>query len=467
MHDAPFIPPTSAARLYRGWLVVAAAFLVAMFGFGLGFYGPGVYLVALEARHGWSTAQLSPAITLYYALGAVLLFFAVGRLFDRWGARLVVTVGTVAIACGVVLLGVVSRPWQVYAAFVVMSLGWASMSGAAVNIIVAPWFDRRRGVAVSWAMNGGSAGGVVIPPLLLFAISRCGLAVGLGAAAAAMLAVLIPIAALMLRPKRPDEHDPAELPFGNEKPARLVQAHGVSEFRLGPALVTRGFLTISIPFALALTAQVGFLTLEVAFLSPTIGTLAAGWAVSLTTFAAVCGRIATGYVVDRCNRRIVIALNFAVQALGMAILAASREPALLYLGCMLFGAGVGNASSLPGLIVQHEFPKQQFARIVSLVVAINQFSFAFGPTLLAQLRHVDGSDTAALLLCLAMEIAAAIAVLPKPSMDRPASIETDQAIFAMRPPKGLRLPAMARLLLKSALGLGWRHRGCHRDRPVR
>jgi hypothetical protein len=56
-----------------GWLVVAAAFLVAMFGFGLGFYGPGIYLVALLARHGWSTEGLSSAITVYYVLGAALL----------------------------------------------------------------------------------------------------------------------------------------------------------------------------------------------------------------------------------------------------------------------------------------------------------------------------------------------------------------------------------------------------------
>ena len=38
---------------------MAAAFLVALFGFGLGFYGPDIYLVALKARHGWSIAELS------------------------------------------------------------------------------------------------------------------------------------------------------------------------------------------------------------------------------------------------------------------------------------------------------------------------------------------------------------------------------------------------------------------------
>jgi MFS family permease len=402
-----------AATFYRGWLVVAAAFLVAMFGFGLGFYGPGIYLVALKARHGWSTEEISSAITAYYILGAGLLFLVVGPLFDRWGARPVVTIGTVAIACGVVSLTLITKPWHVYASFAVMSLGWATMSGAAINIIVAPWFERRRGLALSWAMNGGSAGGVVIAPLVVLMISRFGFAVGLEAAAAVMLAVLIPVAMLVLRPKRADERDPAD---SCSEPAEASASNTISPsevepFRLRTALHSRAFITTSIPFALGLTAQVGFLTHQIAFLSPMIGTIAAGWAVSLTTFAAVVGRIAAGFVVDRYNRRVVASLNFGMQALGIATLATATEASMLYLGCLLVGAGVGNASSLPGLIVQQEFPKQHFARIVSLVVAINQFSFAFGPTLIAQLRRASGGYTAALLVGVAMEIAAAIIVL--------------------------------------------------------
>jgi MFS family permease len=131
----------------------------------------------------------------------------------------------------------------------------------------------------------------------------------------------------------------------------------------------------------------------------------------LTTFAAVAGRIATGFLVDRFNRRAVASFNFATQAFGIGILVATTESSMLYLGCLLFGAGVGNATSLPGLIVQQEFPKQHFARTVSLVVAANQFSFAFGPTLLAQLQRTSGGYTAALLACLAAEIVAAIVVL--------------------------------------------------------
>jgi cyanate permease len=78
---------------------------------------------------------------------------------------------------------------------------------------------------------------------------------------------------------------------------------------------------------------------------------------------------------------------------------------------VLFGAGVGNATSLPGLIVQQEFPKQHFARIVSLVVAINQFSFAFGPSLLGLLQHARGGYSMPLFVCLVMQAMAAIIVV--------------------------------------------------------
>jgi MFS family permease len=131
----------------------------------------------------------------------------------------------------------------------------------------------------------------------------------------------------------------------------------------------------------------------------------------LSTFAAVMGRIATGFVMDRFDRRAVACINFIVQVLAMGILATSTAPAMLYLGCGLFGLGVGNATSLPGLIVHHEFPKEHFSRTVSLVVAINQFSFAFGPTLLGQLQHARGNYGTALLVCLAMQAMAAIIVV--------------------------------------------------------
>jgi MFS family permease len=381
--------------------------LVALFGFGLGFYGPGIYLVALKARHGWSIGELSSVITTYYVLGASLLFFGVGSLFERYGARKVLIVGIVAMSMGLVLLTWVARLWQVYAAFALMSVGWATMSGAAINIIVAPWFERRRGLAVSWALNGASAGGVIIAPALTFLTTRYGFELAIGALVGSMVGILMPVVIVVLRPRRADERDPPDGDF-TESPIGLPA--DAEPFRLASILCNGRFISISVPFALGLTAQVGFFTHQMAFLSPTIGTVAAGWAVSLTTFAAVAGRIVVGFIVDQSDRRIIAALNFIVQMVGMAVLAIATTSTLLYVGCALFGLGGGNLTSLPGLLVQQEFAKQHFARIVSLVVAINQFSFAFGPTLLGQLEAAEGSYRLALLVCFSAEAVAAIIV---------------------------------------------------------
>jgi MFS family permease len=73
-------------RVFFGWKVVAVAFAIATFGWGLGFYGPRIYLVELHRRHGCPIALISFAITAYYVASAVLIAF-VGDVFERFGPR--------------------------------------------------------------------------------------------------------------------------------------------------------------------------------------------------------------------------------------------------------------------------------------------------------------------------------------------------------------------------------------------
>src|SRR5262249_15306286 len=238
-------------------------------------------------------------------------------------------------------------------------------------------------------------------PLLVFLIDRFGFAAALRLASALMLAVLLPLLLLVVREKRPQEHDRNDDP--RIVPTAAQSASVTPPWNAGKILRNRNFLTISIPFALGLTAQVGFLTHQVAFLGPITGTVTAGWIVGLTTFAAIVGRLGTGLFVDRADRRLVSCLNFLLQAVAMAILMTTSAPALLIIGCVLFGLGLGNLVSLPALIVQQEFPAPHFARVVSMVVAINQFAFAFGPALLGRLQQPDGSYSRALFACLLMQ----------------------------------------------------------------
>jgi cyanate permease len=91
--------------------------------------------------------------------------------------------------------------------------------------------------------------------------------------------------------------------------------------------------------------------------------------------------------------------------------AALLAPALVYAGCALFGVGVGNLTMLPGLILGVEWRRERFAALVGLVVGVNQFAFAFGPSLVGVLHDRAGGDGPALLACATLQAIAAVTIL--------------------------------------------------------
>ncbi len=405
------------ARYFYGWNVVGATFVMALCSFGLGFYGLTVYVATLQRLHGWSASAVSAPVTVYYVAGALLTTW-IGDLFERFGPRVVVACGSVAMAVGVAALGIVTQPWHLYPAFLVMSLGWGAMSGAAINIILAPWWERRRGLVVSIAFNGATLGGVIVAPALIPLIGLLGFTRALGAAALVLLGVLLAVAVGVMR------RGPEVLGLGPDgDPPRATPgrppAGGVRR-RRGDALRTWRFWSVSAPFALGLAAQVGVLTHLVALVAPALGAGGAARAVSVTTAAALLGRLVTGLVVDRLNRRLVASATLVVQIAGLALLARAPSASVVYAGCVLFGLGVGNLTTLPGLILAVEWPRERFGALVGLVVGINQFTFAFGPSLVGVLRDWAGGYGPALAACTLLQAVAAVMILLGPGSDSAA-----------------------------------------------
>src|SRR5215813_5476092 len=73
---------TVRERYFYGWNVVAATFVMALFSFGLGFYGLSVYVATLQRIHRWSASAVSAPVTVYYVAGA-LLTMVIGAAFER------------------------------------------------------------------------------------------------------------------------------------------------------------------------------------------------------------------------------------------------------------------------------------------------------------------------------------------------------------------------------------------------
>ncbi len=127
----------------------------------------------------------------------------------------------------------------------------------------------------------------------------------------------------------------------------------------------------------------------------------------------------TGLVVDRLDRRRVASATLVIQIIGVVLLAWPRSTWGVYVGCVLFGVGVGNLTTLPGLILAVEWPRERFAALVGLVVGINQFTFAFGPSLVGVLRDWTGTYGPALAACAALQAVAAATLLLGPRRARP------------------------------------------------
>src|ERR1700732_1562101 len=94
-----FFMQSQSSRFY-GWTVVAAAFVVAVFGWGVGFYGPPIYLKAVRDTRGWSVALVSAAITVHFLVGAIAVA-NLPRLYRRFGLAPITAAGAASLAFGV------------------------------------------------------------------------------------------------------------------------------------------------------------------------------------------------------------------------------------------------------------------------------------------------------------------------------------------------------------------------------
>lgn len=406
MLTKPVSPPMPDERSlrYEGWRVVFACFVMATFSWGLGFYGHGIYLAELQRAKGWPTSLISTATTLYYLSGSILVIY-VADILHRLGPRLMLVSGASLFALAVVGIAYVSQPWQLFVVYFVMAIGWMFASAGALTNVAGLWFYEKRGLAISLTLTGASFGGIVLTPLMVAAVSHWGFRAAMLGTAAATVAILVPT--LLLCIGKP----PA---LGASAATGLPAAQGTGETWTRPrALRSLQFWTMTLPFAFAIGAQVGFLVHQLALLSPKIGLQTASYAVALTTAMAVLGRLVVGAVIDRLNQRMVSAASFLSQAAALVILLGTDNTIAMFAACALFGFSVGNLITLPSLIIFREFGAKSFGLLVGLSVAINQLIYAFGPGVVGWLRDASGTYSASLIFCIALQcLAAAIILIP-------------------------------------------------------
>jgi hypothetical protein len=263
------------------------------------------------------------------------------------------------------------------------------MGAAAVNAIIAPWFVRTRPAALSSAYNGASVGGVIFSPLWATAIGALGFP-GAAIAIGVVMVATIWVLADLYYAKTPEQmglradgdtaaaaSSSVTSPLAKPLPGRLLWR----DWR---------FITLAAGMALGLFAQIGLLAHLFSLLVPAFGAQLAGVAAGAATAAAIAGRTLFGWLMPvDADRRLFACVSYAVQVAGSFafLFAAGDSIPLLLLGVVLLGFGIGNATSLPPLIAQVEFVKEDVPRVVPMIVATGQGTYAFAPAAFGLIRE--------------------------------------------------------------------------------
>ena len=388
--------------MFYGWKLAGLALLVIGLASGPVWSGVGVWVKALEMHFGWSRAQLTGAFSLAQLEGSIFGPL-LGYLIDRLGPRRMVFIGLVITGLGFVLFSRTNNLLTFYVSYGLIMLGTAAGSWLPLMTVVNRWFIRKRGLAMAVAAEGSPLGGLLLLPVLAWAVtpshfgwSTTALWIGI-----VFLALAFPVSRFIR--ERPEDYgeraDGDSSPNASmsqievvRTPPRDIGSRDQPDFTAGQAIRTSAFWLIT--FGHAFSSML-FATMTV-HLVPMLTDQGLSLQSSANVFSAMMGVAAVfqligGYVGDRMETRVAIAVFGFIQAAGfiVAVFAESMPMAILF--AVLFGAGFGGRNPLTVAIRAEYFGPSAFATITGISSAPMYLFMLAAPLFAAFIFDTQGS----------------------------------------------------------------------------
>jgi len=161
------------SKIYYGWWVVGAAAGAQFGNAATAINILTIFVLPMSAEFGWSRTEVSAATSVGAILGAVLAPFS-GRLIDRIGSRVILTVGASLVVCACIGLSFVSTLLGFYIAFTIARSAEQGLVQVGAAPVVAKWFLRYRGRAMSIIFFASAAGMIITAPLVQWIIVELG-----------------------------------------------------------------------------------------------------------------------------------------------------------------------------------------------------------------------------------------------------------------------------------------------------
>ena len=311
-------------NIHYGWVMVGVTFLTALVSAGA-VGAPGVFIVPLQKEFGWSTAQISSALSIRFVLFGLMAPFA-AALMNRYGLRNVTLSALLVVVSALVASLAMTQVWQLMLLWgLVVGIGTGMTALVLGATVAARWFATRRGLVVGILTASAATGQLVFLPLLASLTERMGWRMALG-----LMCVMLGVAALVvLLVMRDRPGDVGLRPFGDRGteplPVPVASSGPITAAAFGAlrdAAGTRVFWILFATFFICGASTNGLVQVHLIPMCLDFGipqVEAASLLAAMGVFDFV-GTIASGWLSDRYDNRYLLSWYYGLRGLSLLAL---------------------------------------------------------------------------------------------------------------------------------------------------
>ncbi|MXX30018.1 MAG: MFS transporter [Gammaproteobacteria bacterium] len=398
-----------AGHVFYGWWIAGASSGLQWLAAMLWMQSYGAYVVLLQADFGWSKTVMAAAFAMT-RIESGILGPAQGWLVDRFGPRLILTIGTLIFGVGFMLFSQVESLLGFYLIFALIALG-SSLGGLATLMVsLVNWFNRHRAKAVSLSQLGFSVGGLSVP-LVILSLE----AFGWRATAfySGILVLILGLPLVRLVHHRPE--DRGEVPDGIRSALTNGETppQSAPDFTARQAMRTWPFWLISFGHAFALLAVSSLIVHLAPHLTEGMGysLAAAGLVVALMTGCQMVGQLIGGYLGDKLDKRLICFACMLAHSVGMLLLAYATHFWMVVLFTLLHGLAWGVRGPQMVALRADYFGASSFGTIMGFSSLIVMLGMSAGPIFAGYMADRNGDYQAGFTLLAALVLVGAFCFL--------------------------------------------------------
>jgi MFS family permease len=387
------------------WILAGALFLALFFIWGVAYDCFPILLPSVLKQFHLSKEQIGN-VPAAQALAALVVGPLVGWLLDRIPAQIVMSVGAVLTAIGIVMMARAGSFHGVLVGSVVTGVGLSASTILPATMVISNWFGERRGTALGLTTAGMELGGMVIAIVAGHLDAVYGWRFAYAVLAIPLVVIVAPLYLIFVR-TRPEQ--PAQS-ASIAKPSATEFMSSLPGLELNEALRTRAFwMLVVLQFCFTFAVGGSFIHLVQYLIS--IGyTLGAGtMVVGFSLGLALIGKPAMGVLGDRIGGKNALALCLLLSAANTAFLLLARMFWVLVIFTVVGGL-TGSAPIALGPLVQVEtLGLKRYGSIAGLLGITFTLGAMMGPPIVGKLADVTGSYTVSFEVCALVAFIGAVA----------------------------------------------------------